>query len=123
MAPTVSWPPKTGVGWHHQSEIGFRIEARAHVRREIDGDLADLELARSRYAGSGRHAGVIIDRCERPSRLLRTTPSGLDTCSGASPAARTTSKPLSARISYSRPDPSSSQFLFAPSPPTRIPPP
>src|SRR5262249_1893718 len=93
MAPTVSWPPKTGVGWHHQSEIGFRIEARAHVRREIDGDLADLELARSRYAGSGRHAGVIIDRCERPSRLLRTTLSGLDTCSGASPAARTTSKP------------------------------
>jgi hypothetical protein len=35
------------------------------------GWSADLELARSGDVGSGRHAGVIIDRRERPSRLLR----------------------------------------------------
>src|SRR5262249_54439708 len=61
-----------GVGWHQQAEIGFRLEACAHVRGEIDGDSADVELACAGDVGAGRHAGVIIDRCERPSRLLRS---------------------------------------------------
>src|SRR5262249_16360419 len=46
-------------------------EARVHGRGEIDRNPADVELARSGHIGSGRHTGVIIDRRERPSRLLR----------------------------------------------------
>src|SRR5262249_4663771 len=59
-----------GVGWHHQSEIGSRVEARAHARGEIDRDSACLELPCAGDLGSSRYAGVIIDRRERPSWLL-----------------------------------------------------
>ena len=34
-----------GVGWHQKAEIGSRLEACAHVRGEVDGDSAGLELA------------------------------------------------------------------------------
>src|SRR5262249_12864043 len=61
-----------GVGWHQQAEIGSRLEACVHVRGEIEGDSACLEFACAGDVGTGRHAGMIIDRCERPSRLLRS---------------------------------------------------
>src|SRR5215831_18017429 len=66
-----------GVGWHEEAQIGSRLEAFDHVRGEVEGDSADLELARSGDVGSGRHAGVIVERRERPPRLLwsrRETP-------------------------------------------------
>ena len=74
--PTVAWPPKNRrgerVGRQGQGEIGSRIEVRAQVHVEIDGDFADRDLARPRHVGSGRHAGMIIDGRERPSRLQRS---------------------------------------------------
>src|SRR5262249_45825364 len=57
---------------HDHTEIRSCIKACAHNRGEIDGDSAYLELARSSDIGSGRHAGVIIERRERPSWLLRS---------------------------------------------------
>src|SRR5262249_61002111 len=50
--------------------MGSRLEARVHGRGEIDRNPADLELAGGGDIGPGRHAGVIVDRGERPSRLL-----------------------------------------------------
>src|SRR5262249_19802451 len=61
-----------GVRGHHQSEVGLRVEARVHVRGEIDRNPAGLELAGGGDIGPGRHAGVIVDGGERPSRLLGT---------------------------------------------------
>ena len=49
-----------GVHRHGPAEIGPRIEVRAQVRVEIDGDSADRDLARPRYVGSGRYAGMIV---------------------------------------------------------------
>ena len=60
-----------GVGRHGECEVGSRIETRAEICSGRDRESADLELARSGDVGSGRHAGVIIDRRERPSGLLR----------------------------------------------------
>src|SRR5262252_3697411 len=59
-----------GVGWHQQAEIGSRLEARVHARGEIDRNSACLELAGGSDIGPGRHAGMIIDRRERPTWLL-----------------------------------------------------
>src|SRR5262249_59705471 len=60
-----------GVGRQGQCEIGSRIEICAHVRGEIGGDSANLELPCARHVGSRRHGGVVGDRGERPSPLQR----------------------------------------------------
>ena len=51
------------------AEIGPGIEVGAQVGVEIDGDFADRDLARPRYVGSGRYAGMIIDCLQGPARL------------------------------------------------------
>src|SRR5205823_7305200 len=60
-----------GVGRQGESEVASRIDAGAGNRSGRDGEFADLELARFVDVGSGRHAGMIIDRRERPAGLLR----------------------------------------------------
>src|SRR6266540_4552148 len=61
-------------GVHRQgpAEIGPCVESRAQVRVEIDGDATDRDLARPRYVGPGRYAGVIVVGLERPARLQRS---------------------------------------------------
>src|SRR5262249_2753498 len=65
---------RCGEGVHRQrpAEIGRRVEGGAPVCVEIDGDATDRDLARPRYVGSGRYAGVIVVGLEQPARLQRS---------------------------------------------------
>jgi hypothetical protein len=48
------------------------VQRGCRACRQIAGNSLDLELARQRDIAAGRHGGMIIDICQRPSRLQRS---------------------------------------------------
>src|ERR1700722_2089285 len=53
-----------------KSKISSGIEVRVQTSRQIGWDLSDFKFSRQGNVATCRHRGMIIDRGERPTRLL-----------------------------------------------------